>query len=133
MKKYSFYGGLLIILLLISTGCSSSKLIAKNQSPSVERASHTQAVISAAQATLNKKYRPLFQIPKKYKSKIIALLGLLWLWLLTKFYITEKNRRIPRWRLEDLALLKIIKANALRLWNNQRPDKKIISLVDWRG
>ncbi len=34
------------------------------------------------------------------------------LWLVARFYATEKRRRIPGWQLEDLALLKIIKDNA---------------------
>jgi hypothetical protein len=51
---------------------------------------------------------------------------------LARLYEAEKRRRIPRWHLEDLALLKIIKTNALRLWNTHRPDRKIIHLEEWR-
>ncbi len=41
-----------------------------------------------------------------------STVALLWLWLVARFYATEKRRRIPGWQLEDLALLKIIKDNA---------------------
>ena len=63
--------------------------------------------------------------------KIIALIGFLWLWLLTRFYTNEKKRQIPRWQLEDLALLKVIKTNAVMLWENHSPDRKIIRLKEW--
>jgi len=121
MRRY-YYGGLRVIHPLISTSCSSLTLIAKDHSPPLEQAKHTQAVIPAVQTTHN----------KKYKKNITALLGLFWLWLLARFYTAEKNRRLPGWQLEDLTLLKIIKTNALRLWNNHRPDRKIIRLEDWK-
>jgi len=41
-----------------------------------------------------------------------STVALLWLWLVARFYATEKRRRIPGWQLEDVALLKIIKDNA---------------------
>jgi hypothetical protein len=132
MKKYRCYGGLLLILLLISASCSSLTLNIKDQSPATKKANHTQAVILALQTTPDKKSSPLLRFLKKYIRNIIGLLGLLWLWLLARFYITEKSRRVPGWKLEDIALLKIIKDNAVRLWNNHRPDRKIIRLEDWR-
>jgi hypothetical protein len=108
MKKYRFYGG-----LLISTNCNSLTNSVKNSkdySPPTEHAKHTQAVISAVQTT------------PENKPNLIA-----------RFYATEKNRRIPGWQLEGLALLKLIKPSALRLWNNHRPDRKNIRLEHWRG
>jgi len=48
------------------------------------------------------------------------------------FKASEKMRRLPRWQFDDLALLKAIKDNALRLWNMRRPDRKIIRLEVWR-
>jgi len=125
MKTY--YSG-----LLISTNCRSLTLITKDHSPPLEQAKHTQAVTPAVQSTSDKKSNQLFRLLKKYRSKIIALLSLFWLWLLARFYITERSRRISRWKLEDIALLKIIKTNALRLWNNHRPNKKLIRLEDWK-
>jgi hypothetical protein len=106
MKKFHFYGGLLVIHPLISTNSSSLTISVKNSkdhSPPIEHAKHTQAVISAVQTAPENKPN-----------------------LKARFYAPEKRRRIPEWRLEDLALLKIIKTNALRLWNNHRPDRKII-------
>jgi len=126
MKKYRFYGGLFVTPLLITTSCSYFTNNVKNTndySPPLEQAKHAQAQLLAIQTAFG----------KKYKRKISGLLGLLWLWTLARFYSAEKRRRIPAWQLEDLALLKIIKTNALRLWNNHRPDRKIIRLEDWRG
>ena len=114
MKKYCYFVGLLVIHPLISASYSSLTLIAKDHSPPLEQAKHTQAVIPTVQTAHD----------KKYKRNIAAILSLFWLWLLARFYATETSRRIPRWQLEDLALLKIIKVNALRLWNNHRPDRK---------
>jgi len=45
---------------------------------------------------------------------------------------SEKRRRIPGWQFDDLALLKAIKDNATRLWSNHCPDRKIITLDDWK-
>ena len=44
----------------------------------------------------------------------------------------EKNRQIPRWQFDDLALLKAIKDNATRLWNMRRPDRNLIKLEHCR-
>jgi len=107
MKTY--YSGLRVIHPLISAICSSLTLIAKDHSPPLEQAKHTQAVIPAIQST------------PENKPDLIA-----------RFYATEKTRRISGWRLEDLALLKMIKDSALRLWNNHRLDRKIIRLEDWK-
>jgi len=135
MKKYRFYGGLFVTLLLITTSCSyltNNVKNTKDYSPPLEQTKHAQAQLLAIQTTFDKKSSPLLRFLKNYKRKISGLLGLLWLWTLARFYSVEKRRRIPAWQLEDLALLKIIKTNALRLWNNHRPDRKIILLEDWR-
>jgi len=96
MKKYCYFVGLLVIHPLISASYSSLTLIAKDHSPPLEQAKHTQAVIPAVQTAHD----------KKYKRNITALLGLLWLWTLARFYSTERRRRIPEWQMEDLALIK---------------------------
>jgi len=123
MKKYCYFDGLLVIHPLISAHYSSSTTSAKNNntySPPLELTKHTQAVIPEFQTAHN----------KKYKRNIAALLGTFCLLLLVRFYAIEKSRRIPVWQLGDLALLKIIRLNALRLWNNHRPDRKIIRLLN---
>ena len=126
MKKYRFYGGLFVTPLLITTSCSYLTNNVKNTtdySPPLEQTKHAQAQLLAIQT-----------IPGKKSSSLLrsGLLGLLWLWTLARFYSAEKRRRIPAWQLEDLALLKIIKSNALRLWNSHRPDRKLIRLEDYR-
>jgi hypothetical protein len=131
MKKHRIYGGLFVTLLLITTSCSYLTNNVKNTSP-LEQAQHAQAQLIAIPTTPDKKSSPLLRFLKNYKRKISGLLGLLYLWTLARLYAAEKRRRIPRWQLEDLALLKIIKTNALRLWNNHRPDRKIIRLEEWR-
>ena len=61
-----------------------------------------------------------------------STLALLWLWMLARFYANEKRHRVPGWQLEDLALLKIIRDSATRIWNHHYRGKKIIRLEDWR-
>ena len=131
MKKYHFYGGLFIPLLLITTICSYFTNNVKNTSP-LEQTKHAQPQLLAIPTTPDKKSSRLLRFLKNYTRKISDPLGLLWLWTLARLYEAEKRRRIPAWQLEDLALLKIIKTNALRLWNTHRPDRKIIRLEEWR-
>ena len=126
MKKYRFSGGLFVTPLLITTSCAyliNNVTNTNDYSPPLEQAKHAQAQLLALHTTHN----------KKYKINIAALLGLFWLWTLARFYAIEKMRRILRRQMEDLSLLKIIKTNALRLWNNHRTDRKIIRLEDWRS
>jgi len=127
MKKHHFYGGLFVTLLPITTSCGYLTNNVKNTndySPPLEQAKHAQAQLLAIHTTPDKKSSPLLRS---------GLLGLLWLWTLAIFYSDETRRRIPAWQMEDLALLKIIKTNALRLWNNHDPARKIIQLEDWKG
>jgi len=134
MKKYHFYGGLFVTPLLITTSCSYFTNNVKNKndySPPLEQAKHAQAQLLALHTIPDKKSNRLLRFLKNYKRKINGLLGPLWLRTFARFYSAEKRRRIPLWQLEDLALLKIIKPNALRLWNNHRPDRKIIRLRVW--
>jgi len=121
MKKYHFYGGLFIPLLLIKTSCSYLINNVKNTKDYFPPLVQTQLL-----ATHTK--------PDKKSSRLLrsGLLGLLWLRTLARLYAAEKRRRILAWQLEDLALLKIIKTNALRLRNNHCPDRKIIRLEEWR-
>jgi hypothetical protein len=129
MKKYRFYGGLFVTPLLITTSCSyltNNVTNTNNYSHPLEQAKYAQAKLLTIHTTPDKKSSPLLRFLKNYKRKISGLLGLLYLWTLARLYAAEKRRRIPRWQLEDLALLKIIKTNALRLWNNHRPDRKTI-------
>jgi len=135
MKKYRFYGGLLIIPFLILIGCSFLTTNVKNikdYSSPVEQANHTQAVITAVQSISDDKSNPFIRFLKKCKIKIMGILGLLWLCMLDRFYKMEKGRRIPRWKLDDIARLHAIRLNAIRLWDNHRPDRKIIRLEDWK-
>jgi len=132
MKKHRFYGGPFVPLLLITTSCSHFTNNVKNTSP-LEQAKHVQAQLLAIQTTRDKKSSRLLRFLKNYTRKISGLLGLLWLWTLARFYSAEKRRRISRWHLEDLAFLKIIKTNALQLWNTHHLARKIIRLEEWRS
>jgi len=121
MKKYCYFFGLLVVHPLISARYSSFIYSAKNSnhySPPLKQAKHTQALTPEPQTAPD----------KTYKRNIAVLLSLFCLWALARLYTTEKSHRISGWQLEELALLKIIKTNALRLWNNHRPDRKIIHL-----
>ena len=78
---------------------------------------------SCSSLTLNVKDRS----PATEQSTV----ALLWLWLLARIYGNEKKCRVRGWQLEDLALLKIVKDNATRLWNHHT-GKKLIRLEDWK-
>jgi len=117
MKKYSYFDGLLVIHPLISARYSTFTTSAKNitdYSPPLKQTKHTQAAVPAVQTAHN----------KKYKRNFAALLGLFCLWLMAGFYANEKSIRLPRWQLENIALLKIIRDTAASIWNHHRPDKK---------
>ena len=134
MKRHRFYGGLLVNALLVTASCSSLTSNIRNNSPATGPEQHQQAILSTAQVIPKKtKSHPFLLFIKKYTSILKALVGLLWLWLLARFYAREQKRRIKGWRLEDLALLKIIKDNSARLWNSCRPDRKVVRLEEWRG
>jgi hypothetical protein len=112
MKKYCYFFGLLVLHPLISARYSSFTYSVKNSnrySPPLNQAKHIQAV------------KPSVQTTPENKPNLPAL-----------FYATEKNRPIPGWQLEDLALLKIIKTNVLRLRNKHRQRKNVIQLENWR-
>jgi hypothetical protein len=112
MKKYCYFDGLLVIHPLISARYSSFTYSVKNSntySPPLKQTKHTQAVI------------PAVQTAPENKPNLSA-----------QFYATEKSRRISGWKSENLAHLKIIKANAIRLWNNHRPGKNIIRMEEWK-
>jgi len=106
MKKYRFYGGLFVPLLLIKTSCSYLTNNIKNAKDHSHPLAQPQML--ATHTTADKKSSQLLRFLKKFKRKIRGLLGLLWLWTLARFYSAEKRRRVPIWHLEDLALLKII-------------------------
>jgi len=80
MKKYHFYGGLFVVLLLITKSCSyltNNIKNTNNYTPPLEQAKHAQAELLAIQTTPGKKSSPLLRS---------GLLGLLWLWTLARFY-----------------------------------------------
>ena len=133
MKIHIRYVGPLCIILLLTASCSSLSLKATNQScPPVAQAQITQAVLSASQTTPEKKPNASKRFLKRCKIRLCALLGLIWLCFLARFYSAEKGLRIPGWQLDYLARLKLIKDSALQLWNTHRPDRKIIRLEDWK-
>jgi len=89
MKKYRFYGGLFVTVLLITTSCSYLTNNVKNTndySPPLEQAKHAQAQLLAIQSISN----------KKYKRKISGLLGLIRLW--NTHRPTEKIIQLEEWR-----------------------------------
>jgi len=109
MKKHLAYGVLLATVNSISLSSSSLTLKAKDTRPINEPPRATTQTIQPRIQTI---LRP---------------------WLLARFhYINEKGRQIHGWHFDDLALLKAIKDNAIRLWDNHRPDRKVIRLEDWK-
>ena len=100
MKRYRYLSGLLLSLLFICASCSSLTLNIKDQSPATEQSKNIQAILTTVQTTPGKKPNLPARLLKKYKSKISAILGLLWLWLLARFYAGEKRRRVRIWQSE---------------------------------
>jgi hypothetical protein len=134
MKKHFPYGALLAAALCPSLSCSSISLKATDTRPITKQPRvTTQAVLTALPTTPRKRHNPFIRLLKQYKGKLSALMGLLWLWFLARFYTNEKRRRIPGWSFDDLARLKLIKDSATRLWHHHHPYRKIIRLEDWRG
>jgi hypothetical protein len=76
MKKHHFYGGLFVVLLLITKSCSYLTNNVTN-TPPLEQEKHAQAELLAIQTTFDKKSSPLLRS---------GLLGFLWLWTLARFY-----------------------------------------------
>jgi len=70
------------------------------------------------------------QFIEENQRALLGLVALLSLWLLVRAYELQRGRKHSRLSMEDLALLKIIKDNAARIWNHHRPGKKIIRLED---
>jgi len=128
MNRRCCLSGILICLSLIFTNCSSLTLNIKDNPPSNKQLTNQQAVLAAPKNIPESKSGKFFLFVQRWKRQILVLLGLLWLWLLARFYVIEKRRRIPEWQLDDLALLKIIKDNASSLWHRlqEKPKAKII-------
>jgi len=90
MKKYRFYGGLFVPLLLITTSCSYLTINVKNTSnypPPLEQAKHAQTQLLAIHTTPYKKSSPLLSS---------GLLGFLWLW--NNLRPDRKTIRLEEWR-----------------------------------
>jgi len=64
---------------------------------------------------------------------LVALLGLSTIWLLFRMYYAERVRHYRKFSKEEIALVKIIKDNAGRIWENHRPGRKVIRREDWEG
>ena len=131
MKRYCYLSGLLVGFVFLLACCSSLMLNIKDRFPATEQSKNTQASLTTVQTAPGKTPRLPARLLKKNKGKISAILSLLWLALLARFYGKEKRRRLRGWQLEYLALLKIIEDNAARLWNHHHPHKNIIKLEDW--
>jgi hypothetical protein len=132
MKNHLSYGVLLATVLSRCLSCSSFTVTKDPQPINDQPRAVSPAVLTTLPTTAQKRHNLLIRLLITYKSKFRALLGLLWLWLLTRFYTNEKRRREHGWSFDDLALLKSIKANANRLLNIRRPEKKITRLEDWK-
>jgi hypothetical protein len=109
VKKYFPYGVLLATLSSISISSSSLSLNIKDTRPTTEPPkAATQAVLAMIQTIL-----------------LLCPLA-------RSHYINEKGRQIHGWSFDDLALLKPIKDNAIRLWSIHRQDRKVIRLEEWK-
>lgn len=139
MKRYFYYGVLLAIILLISASCSSIFSSLKNRPSANNQGKYGQAIaatmpsgISFPELASNAQPNPFIRFVDQNHHILLALAALFWLWFLIRIYEIDRGRNRHRLNMDDLALLKIIKDNATRIWNAHGPGKKIISLEDWK-
>ena len=129
MKKYLSYGVLLAIILSISLSCSSFTAREDTQ-PITQPKAIAQAVLPAIQTIPEKRPNSFIRFLKKYKGKLSAILALLWLWFLTRFYEIEKRLHTIKWSIDDLAPPQSHKRQRRPPLERPHPQKKIILLED---
>lgn len=140
MRRYFCHGVLFIMILLISVSCSSYfRGLKDHQVVPHERAKEGQALAAIVPSEIDfpelifkGQLNPFIRFVDQNQHILLALAGLFWLWFLIRIYQIERGRTRQRLSIDDLALLKIIKDNATRIWHNHHPGKNIISLEDWK-
>jgi hypothetical protein len=73
---------------------------------------------------------PFIQFVDENQHATLANMALLCMWLLVRAYEIQRGRKYQKLNMDDIALLKIIKDNATRIWNHHHPGKKVIRLED---
>lgn len=139
MKRYFCYGLLLIAIPGLFVSCSSLFKNPKIQSPIRVEARKGQAIAAIIQSERDlaepiskSQPSPFIHFIKENQCALLALVALLAIWLLARAYEVQRGRLHDELSVEDLALLKIIKDNATRIWKHHHSGKKIIRLEDWR-
>ncbi|MBN2061410.1 MAG: hypothetical protein JW882_13440 [Deltaproteobacteria bacterium] len=70
---------------------------------------------------------------RKYHGYAISLLLLMLLWSIVRYLRTVQTVKKLDLTKEEIGLLKIIKVNAVQLWENHRPKKKVVRIKDYLG
>ena len=137
MKRCFCYGFLLAINRIFSASCSSIFNKLRTQPLATPQPKEQQVLViiiypERLLPELISGFQPnaFMQFIEENQRALLGLVALLSLWLLVRAYELQRGRKHSRLSMEDLALLKIIKDNAARIWNHHRPGKKIIRLED---
>jgi len=139
MKQCFCYGFLLAISLILSASCSSILDRLRNQLLATPQPKERQILVIIIypdrllpELTSGFRPNPFIQFNEENQRALLAIMALLCLWLLERAHQIHRGRKYHKLSIEDLALLKIIKDNASRIWNHHRPGKKIIRLEGWK-
>ena len=114
-------------MLFLSSSCTTLPLKADNGSPAQN---YSTIKMPSAESTTTAQI--VAEFLRNQRPQILALLALLFLMIFTKLWEEEKRRLRKRFTHQDLALLKIIKDNAARIWRNQNLEGTIVRIEDWR-
>ena len=118
-------------LLLLLAACSgipfSKRSPDQARTPMIGAASIIPA--SHHESNLN---RALNEFLGKNSKPLLALLSLLAMWLLVRFYESQRSPSATRFNREQIALFKIALDNLTWIWEQIRPGRKVIRMEEWR-
>ncbi len=70
---------------------------------------------------------------REYRNPILAIVGLMFLWIFARGYHFERTNKHNNLSIEDIGIMKVISDNALRIWGKYKPRNNIINLNDFRN
>jgi len=123
--RFWLYALTAVGLLFLAASCTALPLKADNNPPAK---SYSTIKLPPAQSTTTAQKVATFL--KNKRPQILALLALLFLMSIARLWEQEKRHLQKKFKEDDLALLKIIKDNAARIWKQQTSKGKIIRLDD---
>ena len=137
MQRFAIRLAFFIALSFMLTGCSNGPLFPNIKkgppgAPHGTGINMPMATKPRAESSVNKLPQSIARFFHENNSAILGLLGIIFLWIYIRAYSTEKNRRYTKISKEEVGLLKIIRDNASRIWENHRPGRNVVRLEDWK-